>query len=280
MVTIHPLTPELGACVEGLAFEELLSDAVFERLRQAWLDSGLLLVRGLDMTTEQHLRLTRRFGTPTSYTRQEFAADGEEAILVLSNIRKDGRLIGSPVSGRVWHTDGHYLRQPPAASLLYALEVPPEGGDTWFANTAAACAALPERIRRRAAGMRVIISRVRSRPYNYPDRPAPTPEEVTAWPDMSQPLIRTHPVTGRAAIYAGGNVPWLIEGLPEEESAPLVTYLQEFCTQPRFTYRHRWRAGDLLVWDNRSVLHRATAYDQLRHRRLLHRTTIAGDTPF
>jgi alpha-ketoglutarate-dependent taurine dioxygenase len=280
LYTLRPITDHIGCLLEGASYDVLMSHACFERVHRAWIDTGLLVVRGLDMTPEQHIALSKRFGKLTAYTRSEFNAAEADAILVLSNIRKDGKLIGSPVSGRVWHTDGHYLHEPPSASILYALEVPPVGGDTWFANTASAYAELPERVKQRASGLRVVISRVQSRPYNYPDRPPPTPAEIKEWLDMPQPLVRTHPVTGRKSIYAGGNVPWRIEGLPFEEAAPLVTFLQEFCTQPRFTYCHQWNRGDLLVWDNRSVLHRATEYDQLRHRRLLHRTTTAGDAPF
>lgn len=276
---MEPITDAIGTLVEGMSYDDVMEPARFVRLYDAWIETGLLIVRGLDMTPQQQIALTKRFGELTSYTRSQFNAKEEDAILVLSNIREDGHWIGSPVSGRVWHTDGHYLYQPPAASMLYAIEVPPVGGDTWFANTASAYAALPAAVRTRTQGLRVVISRAQSRPYNYPDRPPPSAVEIAEWVDMSQPLVRTHPVTGRKAVYAGGNVPWRIEGLPFEDSAPLVTFLQEFCTQPDFTYRHRWRAGDLLVWDNRSVLHRATEYDQLRHRRLLHRTTTAGDTP-
>jgi alpha-ketoglutarate-dependent taurine dioxygenase len=174
----------------------------------------------------------------------------------------------------VWHTDGHYLSDPPHGSLLYAIEVPPRGGDTWFANMFAAYDALPAITKERLSGLKVIISRVQSRPYNYPDRSPPTPEEWAEWVDVAHPIVRRHEINGRLAIYAGGNVPWRIEGMSEEESRPLVTFVQEFSVQPRFTYRHTWRAGDIIVWDNRSAMHKATAYDQVDDRRMMHRTTF------
>ena len=279
MLTLKSITNRIGTLVEGADIDDFMTPDRFERIYKAWIDTGLLVVRGLQLTPKQQLDVTKRFGQLVSYTRAQFEAEEESAILVLSNIQNDGRLIGSPVSGRVWHTDGHYLPEPPAASLLYGIEVPPADGDTWFANMSAAYEELAPRLQRRLEGLRVVISRVQSRPYNYPDRPALTADEVAAWADMPQPLIRKHPVSGRKVIYAGGNVPWRIKGLPFEESAPLVTFLQEFSTQERFTYRHRWLPGDLLVWDNRSVLHKATEYDQHRHRRLLHRTTTAGCRP-
>ena len=237
---LSPITHTVGTLVEGVDLRDELSDTEFDAIHGAWIDTGLLLFRGQRLTPPDQLRFTRRFGELVSYTRDRFSENEHPEILVLSNVQENGKLIGSPVSGRVWHTDGHYLEQPPAASILYGLETPKRGGDTLFANMAAAYRALPGRIKAAISGLRVVISRVQSRPYNYPDRPPPTPEQIREWPDVSQPIVRAHPVSGRKAIYAGGNVPWRIEGLPFEESAPIVTFLQEFSTTPRFVYRHTW----------------------------------------
>ncbi|MFI2611563.1 TauD/TfdA dioxygenase family protein [Kitasatospora sp. NPDC018619] len=275
MLELIPITDGIGTEVRGVGVGEL-SDRDFERVYQAWIDTTVLLFRGQDMTPEQHIAFTERFGGIYTYTRSQFNHEDHPEILILSNISKDGKPIGSAYSGRVWHTDGHYLTQPPVGSMLYAREVPPVGGDTWFANMTAAYDALPEAVKERIDDLKVIISRVQSRPYNYPDRPAPTAEERAEWVDVSQPLVRVHEVSGRKAIYAGGNVPWRIEGMPEEQSAPLVTFIQEFSVQPRFTYRHQWQPGDIILWDNRSAMHRATYYDHVAHRRLMHRTTISS----
>lgn len=279
MIELVPITDRIGTEVRGIDVTQPIAARDFDRIVQAWLDTTILLFRGQAMTPSQHIAFTRRFGEVVSYTRKEFAENEHPEILILSNITKDGKLIGSPVSGRVWHTDGHYLPVPPAGSMLYAIETPPTGGDTLFANMFAAYDELPERVRRRIDGLRVVISRVQSRPYNYPDRPPPTEAERAEWIDIAQPMVRTHPATGRKAIFAGGNVPWRIEGMSEDESAPLVTFVQEFSVQDRFTYRHRWSPGDIILWDNRSAMHKATPYDQLAHRRLMHRTTIAGSAP-
>jgi taurine dioxygenase/putative 2-oxoglutarate oxygenase len=160
--------------------------------------------------------------------------------------------------------------------MLYAREVPPVGGDTWYGNMYAAYAALPESVKERINDLKVIISRIQSRPYNYPDRPAPTDAERAEWIDVAHPLVRVHEENGRKALYAGGNVPWRIEGLSEDESLPLITFLQEFAVQPQFTYCHKWQPGDIILWDNRSAMHRATYYDDVADRRLMHRTTISG----
>jgi len=276
VLDLVPITDAIGTEVRGVDVTEDLSARDFDRIYQAWIDTTILLFRGQRMTQAQHVAFTRRFGELVSYTRAEFNEDAHPDILVLSNITQDGRLIGSPVSGRVWHTDGHYLTTPPAGSMLHALEVPPVGGETLFANMIAAYDALPQATKELVQDLEVVISRVRSRPYNYPERPPVTPEQRAEWLDVAHPIVRVHEVSGRKAIYAGGNVPWRIVGMPEERSAPLVTFLQEFSVWPRFTYRHRWQAGDIVLWDNRSAMHCATWYDGERYHRHMHRTTIAG----
>jgi taurine dioxygenase/putative 2-oxoglutarate oxygenase len=279
MLELIPITDGIGTEVRGVDVAGDISDRDFDRIYQAWIDTTVLLFRGQSMTPAQHIAFTERFGEIYTYTRSKFNHEDHPEILILSNVTRDGKPIGSAYSGRVWHTDGHYLTEPPVGSMLYAREVPPVGGDTWFGNMIASYEALPERVKERIDDLKVIISRVQSRPYNYPDRPAPTAEERAEWVDVSQPLVRVHEVSGRKAIYAGGNVPWRIEGMPEEESAPLVTFLQEFSVQPRFTYRHKWQPGDIILWDNRSAMHRATYYDHVAHRRLMHRTTVTGRRP-
>lgn len=274
MIELIPLTDCIGTEVRGIDVTGPISDSDFDRIYDAWIDTTILLLRGQSLDPRQQVALTDRFGERVSYTRKQFSTDDAPEILILSNIRKNGELIGSPVSGRVWHSDGHYLANPPAGSLFYAIETPAVGGETLFANMLAAYDALPETVKSRIADRKVVISRLQSRPYNYPDRPPPTEAERVEWIDMPQPMVRTHPVSGRKALYVGGNVPWRIVGMDEAESAPLVTFVQEFAIMPQFTYRHQWRPGDIIVWDNRSAMHCATPYDGEKYRRLMHRTTF------
>ncbi|MFI1160761.1 TauD/TfdA dioxygenase family protein [Streptomyces sioyaensis] len=276
MLELIPITDSIGTEVRGIDVTADISDSDFERIYQAWLDSTILLLRGQNMTPAQHVEFTRRFGEIYTYTRSNFSHKELPEILILSNQKEKGKPVGSAYSGRVWHSDGHFLTEPPVGSMLYAREVPPVGGDTWYGNMYAAYDALPEGVKERIADLKVIISRVQSRPYNYPDRPAPTPEERAEWVDVSHPVVHVHEETGRKALMVGGNVPWRIEGMSEEEGLPLITFLQEFAVQPQFTYCHKWQPGDIVLWDNRCAMHRATYYDHFTHSRVMHRTTIAG----
>lgn len=276
---LRPVSPAIGIEARGIDLSQPLSARAFDRLHSAWLETGLLIVRNQALSPSQQIAFTRRFGEILTYTRSENAHPDHPELLLLSNMLRDGRPCGSPASGRYWHSDGHFLRRPPSASLLFGVIVPPIGGDTWFANMTMAYDALPQETKDRIDRLRVIISRVRSRPYNYPDKPPVTAAERAAWPDMDQPMVRTHPETGRKALYVGGNVPWLVEKMEESESTPLVSGLQAHAVQERFVHIHRWRQGDLVIWDNRSTLHRATGYDQAGSRRHMHRTSVAGDLP-
>jgi len=280
MAAYTPLNDVFGTEVSGVDLSGDLPREEFARLYETWVDRGLLVIRGQTLSPAQLSKFSSRFGEIVVYTRSENAHREHPEILVLSNIVANGKPIGAPRSGRYWHTDGHFLEAPPSASILYGVEVPPVGGDTWFADTRAAYDALDETLKHRLAGLRVIISRARSVPYNYPERPPVTAEQRAAWPDMPQPLVRTHPESSRKGLYVGGNVPWLIEGMDEQDSTPLVRSLQEHCIRPEFTYVHRWQPGDVLVWDNRSLIHKATEFDSVAYRRLMLRTAIEGDRPF
>jgi taurine dioxygenase len=276
---IRRLSPALGAEVRGVDFSGTVSDAAVATLRAAWLEHGVLVIRGQRMTAAQQVGFTRRLGDPVVYTRSENAHPEHPELLVLSNVIVNGRRLGAAISGRYWHTDGHFLAAPPAGTLLCAQLVPAVGGDTWFANMTAAYEALPPAMVARLGGLRILVSRVGSLPYHYPERPALPANQRELWPDMPQPLVRTHPETGRKALYFGGIVPWQIVGMPAVESKELLEELQAFALSPPFIHAHRWEAGDAVLWDNRCIAHRATEYDMTKYSRTMYRTTIAGDPP-
>jgi alpha-ketoglutarate-dependent taurine dioxygenase len=277
--TFRPLSAVIGLEVTEIDPGASIDAATFTELGQHWVDHNLLLFRDIRMTPAQQVAFTRRFGplhvmTPLQYNHPE-----HPEIFVVSNVEMDGRPLGMRRVGLGWHTDGEDKAIPNAGSFLYAREVPAEGGDTLFANMFAAHDALPADLRRRIAGRRACYSRVRLHAVHYPHLEPLTEIQKAERPDVWHPLIRTHPRTGRKALYIGR---WAceVEDLPEDEGREIIAELQAFAAEPRFVYRHQWRVHDALLWDNRSTLHCATTFDETRYRRLMHRTTLEGDAPF
>jgi len=279
-IDVRPLAPKIGADVLGVDLAAPISDDDFERLYQAWLEHTILLFRGQRMTPAQQVAFTRRFGELEHHTLPEYTLPEQPEVFVLSNVVEEGRPVGAQKSGRHWHSDSQFLEAPSKGSLLYARKVPPERGETLFANMYAAYEALPETTRRRIEGRRILVSRVKAWPISYPERPPLNEEQKAKLPDVVHPLVRTHPETGRRSLFIGGNVVWEILDMAFEEGRALLQELRAFATRPEFVYAHHWQVGDAILWDNRCTLHCATPFDETRYERLMHRTTIAGDVPF
>ena len=278
-IEIRPLTPTIGAEIEGVDLSGPIPDEVFGTIYDAWLEHTILLFRGQRLSPAQQVAATRRFGELEHHTLPQYTLPEQPEVFVISNIEEGGKPVGAQRSGRHWHSDSQFLEEPSKGSLLYALEVPDEGGETLFANMYAAYDTLPADIRERIDGARILVSRAKAWPISYPDRPPLTDEQKAKLPDVLQPLVRTHPETGRRSLVIGGNVVWEIVGMPFEEGRALLDELHAHATRPDLTYAHFWRPGDAGLWDNRCTLHSATPFDEQRYRRLMHRTTIAGDRP-
>lgn len=282
MLEMRPLADGIGMEVRGVDISQALPTAVLDKIYGAWQEATVLLFRDQPLTPAQQIAFTQQFGEIIAYyDPTERALPGFPEILLLSNLTDDGKPSGKHTSAYGWHIDGHYLREPPSATVLHAVEIPSSGGgDTWFANTQVAYDSLPADVKRQIDGQQVVISRIQARSYVFPEKPPVTAEQRAAWPDMPQPIARTHPITGRKALYVGSIVPWRVPGMPDEESEPLIRDLQATCVKPEFVYCHKWRQGDTLLWDNVSSMHRATPYDVSNDRRIMHRTTIAGGMPY
>jgi alpha-ketoglutarate-dependent taurine dioxygenase len=277
-IDIRPIQGRFGAEVIGLDPAGPLSDAAFVRVEKAWFEHNFLVFRDLVMTPEQHIALTRRFGELHIMTPLEFNLAGHPEVMVLTNAVQQGRPLGLRGAGMGWHSDGEDKRIPNAGSMLYAHEVPIEGGDTLFADMYAAYDALPDATKRRIAGRRARFSRIDMHEVHYPHLPPLTDAQKRERPDVYHPLVRTHPRSGRKSLYIGR---WArdVEGMPSEDGVSLVRELFAHAAEPRFVYRHRWRRRDAVLWDNRCMLHCATPFDEARYQRLMHRTTLEGDVP-
>jgi alpha-ketoglutarate-dependent taurine dioxygenase len=275
-VEFRPLHGSFGAEVIGVDPPLEVDDTTFAAIEAAWYRHSILLFRGLSMSPEQQVAFTRRFGPLHIMAPRDYNLPEHPEVGVVGNAEQDGKSIGLRGAGMGFHSDGEDKPVPNAGSFLYGLQVPPEGGDTLFADMYAVHAALPAEIRRKIAGRRARFSRNALHHLNYPHQPL-APEHRQR-PDVYHPLERRHPKSGRVSLYIGR---WAydIEGLPEREGRELVAWLQDFTTQPRFIYRHRWREGDAILWDNRCTQHSATGFDESRYVRLMHRTTLEGDAP-
>jgi taurine dioxygenase len=277
-VEIRPIKGRFGAEIIGVDLSRGLPDAEFRRIEQAWFDASLLVFRDLVMTPEQHIDLTRRFGPLHIMTPLHYNHPDHPEVMVLTNLEDGGKPLGIRRAGMGWHSDGEDKRLPNAGSFLYAHVIPPEGGDTLFADMYAAYDELDDDTRRRITGRRARFSRIDMHHVHYPHEPALTEQQKRDRPDVFHPLVRTHPRSGRKSLYIGR---WArdIEGMDREEGRALIERLFAYASSPRFVYRHQWRVHDAVLWDNRCMLHCATGFDEARYTRLMHRTTLEGDVP-
>lgn len=277
---LRPLHPLIGAEVLGLDLRRPLGDAAFADLREAFEAFSVLVLRGQDISDDEQVSFSRRFG-PLETTKVGSLGHGSN-IVILTNIGPDGELMPetdremlNTRANQLWHSDSSFKLIPALASILSGREVPPEGGETEFVSMRAVYRALPEAMRARIDPLVAIHDYSHSR--GKIDTELATPEERAALPPVRQAVVREHPVTGAKALYLGSHA-CAIEGLPAREGGALIDELLEFATQPRFVCTHRWQPHDLLIWDNRAVIHRGRPFSA-RHRRYLVRTTVAGDAP-
>ena len=268
----------LGAAAEGIDLSRLLARETVAALRSALLDGLVLCIRGQALTSAGYLAAMRAFGDPINQVRQAARHPDAPAIMILSSEDRDdagdgGRL----VVGAHWHSDDSYKAVPCSLTMLYAIEVPPSGGDTQFVNMYAAYDDLPPETRQRLASLRVVHKYDSTRKGTR--IAALRPEEAKEVPDVLHPLVRSHPETGRKALYMNPNRMEAVVGMDRAESDALLDALTRHATQERFQYRHRWRRGDILIWDNRCTMHKANADYPEEARRLMHRIIVAGTVP-
>jgi taurine dioxygenase len=281
-VSITPLSSACGAEVVGLDMTRPLGADRVQELHQALGGNCVLLFRDARLSPEQHIAFSRQFGPLESHVVGEFNLPGHPEIFVVSNVKEDGKLKGAVYAGQYWHSDLSYMKKPSLGSLLLCHEMPAVGGDTMFANTYMAYDTLSEPMKKFLGGLKAVHDY--SHAYDtyfahLKERPPLTPEQRAKTPPVEHPVIRTHPVTGRKALYVNPGFTTGFVGMPREESQPILEFLFRHSTRPEFIYRHKWRVNDLVFWDNRCVMHYALADYDFSVRRHMHRTTLAGDEP-
>ncbi|MBT5048628.1 MAG: TauD/TfdA family dioxygenase [Rhodospirillaceae bacterium] len=277
MIEIVPLSDAIGAEIRGLDLREPLSDEDFRSVEQAWFEHLIILFRDQDLSYDHQRNFAARFGE-VAKRGGDRGSDAEKAegegVMLVTNIRENGKPIGTLPDGEMmFHSDTPYTENPLKATMLYALEVPSQGGETLFSNCYKAAASLTDPVKRRLAGrdaMHVFEYQVTETPEGGFDR--------TTLPHFAHPVFRKHPDTGRSSLYVSELMTDEIIGLPDEESRELLETLFAHLRKEEFIYEHAWRPGDLLMWDNRCCNHARNDFPR-DERRLLRRLTLREDQP-
>jgi len=278
-IEIIPTGAALGAEIRAVDLAKPIDDATFAVIERTYNEYGVIFFRCQQITPPQQVAFTRCFGEiEFNIFGERWSVSGSPEIVVVSNVTEDGRPIGVRRAGENWHSDMCYTARPPRGTMLYTLEIPDlfglSLGDTEFASAAAAWDALPEPLRQQIEGRRAVFD-FTGRKRAFP----PTQAEIQRYPPVTHPIVRTHPFTGRKCLYVMRDDCVGIDGMEREEAEALIAALADHVVKPAFVYRHQWRPGDLLLWDNCTVQHRAVQDYDLPQRRLMHRTTMGGAVP-
>jgi len=280
-LTFTPLGGPLGAQVSGLEADGEIGSDLVDQLHAGLVAHNILVFRGEEISAARLVELGRAFGELEILPEPDKLHPDHPEIFNLTNVRPDGEIVTFDEPQAVflrgterWHTDSSFREIPCLCTMLYAVEVPTTGGETLFADMYQAHDALPEALASAVEGLHVVHSYEYSRANNPGEMDPMSPEELAKFPPVVHPFVRTHP-DGRRSLYMGGHASH-IDGMPVEEGRELLEAVTDFATQNRFVYRHVWEANDLVVWDNRSTLHRLQPYDIANHRRVMRRITVAG----
>lgn len=288
---IVPTNSALGVEIRGIDIRRPLAPEQVAAIRAAWHDHVIFFIREQPMSDAQLMTFAGQFGelevsaghlVNRQYGTEGVVVDAMKAvpnIAIISNIKVDGKAIGALGDGEaIWHTDSSYVDIPTAGSFLHAIEIPPVGGATYFANMYEALESLPGDLRA-AIENRTILHPASHRSDGSPYKGFENVTDITKLPGAAHPIVRTHPETGRKALYLGRRLNAHVPGMALADSDALLDALWSHATQEQFVYRHDWRVGDLVVWDNRCAIHRRDAFDPAS-RRLMHRAQTRGSRPY
>ena len=273
---IHRLGHTLGAEISGVDLTGELDDASFAAIRETWLHARVVVFPSQHLTEDALMRFGQRFGELEIHVRSTYHSRQHPEVMLVSNKKEAGRSIGVLGDGEAkWHIDQSYMPQPTWGTILYGEEIPPEGGDTWFADLTTAYQRLPASLRAQIGDRRGVNSVERHNRRDATGRPdlAMNAEQLQRAPDSTHPLARTHPLLHTRSIYYSPSHTAQIDGLSEEESQPVFQQLLEHMTQPDLVYRHHWTVGDVVMWDNTCTMHRRDPFPG-QYSRLLKRVSF------
>jgi len=279
-LTVKPLSPALGAEIAGIDLRDDQPAQTIAEIIEAWHQHLVLVFRGQSLSEQDQIRFAEHFGALQKRTRpREALNEGAyvqrpEYTMLVSNIRENGKLIGSLPDGEMhFHSDQCYIEKPATATFLYAIEIPSHGGDTLFLNMYKAYEALPAELKARVEGRKAVNA------YLYDSLTRSLNQknvDFSKHPHYSQPIVRTHPDTRRKALYVNRLMTFSVEGMADDEGGALLDKLFDHIEQDKFIYTHKWRVGDLVLWDNRCTLHARTDFSD-QERRLLRRNVVMGE---
>lgn len=277
---IEPVQGDFVARITGVELSAPVEADAFAEIQSALHRYGVIFFPNQKLDPASLSAFTENFGKPDIHHLAEHTFPEHPEVRVLSNVKKDGELVGQFRGGMYWHTDLSYTPDTAYVTVLYGIECPPEGADTLFADMRKLYDELPEELRSKIEGKDAVHDRNFRYSEIYPERPPLTPEQVAKVPPVTHPAVRTHPDTGRKSVYLLKEMVRTIDELDETSTRAMLKQIEDFMEQDQFIYAHKWQAGDLVIWDNRCTLHTATPYDSAKYRRTLYRTQVRGDHPF
>lgn len=270
-IQTRPLSPNIGAEILGVDLSKPVDSATADAIRDAWHANNIVLFRNQNLSEEDQVRFTCLFGEIGKVINKHPGVSGHlPGVIFISNIKENGELIGALPDGEMmFHSDQCYIEVPSAGSMLYAMEVPSKGGDTLFANMYNAYEAVPAELKDRLEGMKALNA------YDYANVPTHRGVASKEAPRFAHPVFRTHPATGRKALYVNRLMTEYIVGMDRAESDAILAQLFDIAENPAWIYEHKWKVGDLLMWDNRCTLHARSDFDA-SERRLMRRSVVLG----
>ena len=272
IIQTRPLAPRIGAEILGLDLRDDLSAQVLEAIRDTWHRNGVILIRGQSLDEAAQVKFAQRFGDLGKVLHAHEGRSSLPGVMYISNVRENGKLIGALPDGEMYfHSDQCYIETPSVGTMLYAMEVPSKGGDTIFASMFAAYDELPDDLKSKIEGCKALNV------YDYQNAATVRGSEVKAGvPSFAHPMVKAHSATGRKALYFNRLMTDHIVGMDKSESDTLLERLFDHQEQERFLYRHVWKPGDLLLWDNRSTLHARSDFEA-SERRKMRRTVVVRE---